>query len=120
MRSPWDHIGPRGRRIGVLLGLVGCALLAWSLAPGGMEAPTAAVVSEGAAPGPRPLDPAQPVAVVPPHPAITVRVVIDGAPAADATVSITDGSRPVLASARSDRDGGVAFPALPPGAYELW
>ena len=55
-----------------------------------------------------------------PAPSITARVIAHGEPVADAEVSLGDGSRPVVATARSDRDGIVRFSELAPGAYELW
>ncbi|MDQ3368649.1 MAG: carboxypeptidase regulatory-like domain-containing protein, partial [Myxococcota bacterium] len=120
MRAPWDHIGTRCRRAGALLGLAGCAVLAtWSIDRARPERSPGPVVAALATSAPHPADPAL-VTELPHHPAITARVTVDGAPVADAMVSITDGSRPLLASARSDRDGVVTFPALPPGAYELW
>jgi murein DD-endopeptidase MepM/ murein hydrolase activator NlpD/protocatechuate 3,4-dioxygenase beta subunit len=57
---------------------------------------------------------------VPPAPSITARVLAGGAAVADAEVSISDGSAPLRATARTDRDGIVHFAELEPGAYELW
>lgn len=57
--------------------------------------------------------------VVPRH-AVTARVTRDGVPVGGARVWITDGSQPVVAEARTDREGRAAFDALPPGPYELW
>ncbi|HEX5060503.1 MAG TPA: carboxypeptidase regulatory-like domain-containing protein, partial [Kofleriaceae bacterium] len=76
--------------------------------------PTFAIVESLA----RPVAP--PHVVVAPAPSITARVIEDGEPVADAEVSISDGSKPLLATARTDRDGIVRFPELEPGAYELW
>ena len=64
--------------------------------------------------------PPQPKIEVVPKPAIDVRVTTNGAPAADALVAITDGSRPVLAQAWTDREGRVRFDHLPQGPYEIW
>ncbi len=51
---------------------------------------------------------------------LTVRVTANGAPVADAEVSLGDGSGPTSTVRRSDREGVVQFTALAPGAYELW
>ena len=51
---------------------------------------------------------------------LEVRVTANGAPVADAEVQISDGSKPVLASARTDRDGAARFDDLLPGPYEVW
>lgn len=77
------------------------------------------------APGPvvvehPPQPPAAPHVTVAPAPSITARVLKDGAPVADAEVSISDGSKPLLATAHTDRGGIVHFAELEPGAYELW
>ncbi|HEY5948739.1 MAG TPA: carboxypeptidase regulatory-like domain-containing protein, partial [Kofleriaceae bacterium] len=71
------------------------------------------------------VEPAAPPVVPPritvaPAPSITARVLANGEPVADAEVSISDGSKPLLATARTDRDGVVHFAELEPGAYELW
>lgn len=60
--------------------------------------------------------------LAPAKPAITVRArVVDAAgPVAGATVSIGDGSGPVLRTAKSGAGGVVAFTDLEPGAYQLW
>jgi murein DD-endopeptidase MepM/ murein hydrolase activator NlpD len=55
-----------------------------------------------------------------PRSVLTARVIANGTPVADADVSISDGSSPALATARTDREGVVQFDALAPGAYELW
>ena len=62
----------------------------------------------------------EPAIAIAPRPVVTVRVTVDGAPASDALVAITDGSKPVLAQAWTDRDGRVRFDELPPGPYEVW
>ncbi|HSD89356.1 MAG TPA: carboxypeptidase regulatory-like domain-containing protein [Kofleriaceae bacterium] len=62
---------------------------------------------------------AQHVAVAP-APSITARVLHDGEPVADALVSISDGGKPLLTTAHTDRDGIAHFADLEPGAYELW
>ena len=64
--------------------------------------------------------PASPRITVAPAPSITARVIANGVAVADAEVSISDGSQPRLATARTDRDGVVHFAELEPGAYELW
>lgn len=64
--------------------------------------------------------PEAPHITVAPAPSITARVIANGEPVADAEVSISDGSKPLLATARTDRDGIVHFAELEPGAYELW
>ena len=66
------------------------------------------------------LPPTGPHVTVAPAPSITVRVLKDGAPVGDAEVSISDGSKPLLATAHTDRDGIAHFAELEPGAYELW
>jgi murein DD-endopeptidase MepM/ murein hydrolase activator NlpD len=88
----------------------------------------ALIVARGAAP--RTIAPAPaPVAVtlprapeappVPPR-GLIAHVVAGGKPIANAEVAIADGTGPVLATARSDRDGAVRFDGLAPGPYELW
>lgn len=67
-----------------------------------------------------PTPPALPAATAPHESGLRVVVLADGAPAADAEVSISDGSSPVLATTRTDREGHVRFADLPPGPYELW
>jgi murein DD-endopeptidase MepM/ murein hydrolase activator NlpD len=64
--------------------------------------------------------PEAPHVTVAPAPSITARVIANGEPVADAEVSISDGSKPLLATARTDRDGVVHFAELEAGAYELW
>src|SRR5262245_11308275 len=76
--------------------------------------PTFAIVEPTVKPG------EPPHVTVPRAPSITARVVENGAPVADADVSISDGSKPLLATAHTDRDGIVHFAELEPGAYELW
>lgn len=66
----------------------------------------------------RPSD--MPHIAVAPAPSITARVLADGVPISDAEVSLSDGSGPLRATARTDRDGIVHFADLEPGAYELW
>jgi murein DD-endopeptidase MepM/ murein hydrolase activator NlpD len=83
-----------------------------------MSAPSAAPVFAIIAPPAPTIVP--PHLAAPPAPSITARVVLDGAPVADAEVSISDGSKPLLATARTDRDGVVRFADLEPGSYELW
>jgi murein DD-endopeptidase MepM/ murein hydrolase activator NlpD len=51
---------------------------------------------------------------------LDARVTARGIPIAGAEVHLTDGSRPTLATAVSDRDGVVHFEDLVPGPYELW
>ncbi len=68
----------------------------------------------------RPTPPPQQQITIAPAPSITARVIADGAPVADAEVSISDGSKPQLATARTDREGIAQFAGLEPGAYELW
>src|SRR5262249_40868040 len=51
---------------------------------------------------------------------LDVRVTAGGAPAADAEVTISDGSTAVLATRRTDRDGNARFDDLLPGPYEAW
>ncbi len=64
--------------------------------------------------------------IVPPHvtvapaPSIVVRVLANGVAVADAEVSISDGSKPLLETATTDRDGIARFDELEPGASELW
>jgi hypothetical protein len=65
----------------------------------------------------RVVEPQLPIA---PKPVVIARVMRDGKPVPDVLVSITDGSRPVVAHAFSDRDGQVKFDELPRGPYELW
>jgi len=55
-----------------------------------------------------------------PRPKISARVTANGAPMPDVLVSITDGSRPVIARAWTNRDGRVVFDELPRGPFELW
>lgn len=55
-----------------------------------------------------------------PAPGLIARVVIDGAPVAGAEVQVSDGSRPTLATAVTDRDGVARFEGLVRGPYELW
>ncbi|HEY5926960.1 MAG TPA: carboxypeptidase regulatory-like domain-containing protein [Kofleriaceae bacterium] len=83
-----------------------------SVAP---AAPPIFAIAEPAVRAPEP-----PRITVAPAPSITARVLANGEPVADAEVSISDGSKPLLATARSDRDGIVHFAELEPGAYELW
>lgn len=53
-------------------------------------------------------------------PKVIARVTIDGKVAPDVMVAITDGSKPVLAQASTDREGTVVFEGLPRGPFELW
>ena len=51
---------------------------------------------------------------------IAARSLVDGSPISGAEVSITDGSRPTLATATTDRDGVARFEDLVSGPYEVW
>ncbi|MBS1117806.1 MAG: hypothetical protein H6Q90_34 [Deltaproteobacteria bacterium] len=51
---------------------------------------------------------------------LEARVMANGVAVAGAEVHLSDGSRPTLATAVSDRDGAVQFDDLVPGPYELW
>ena len=53
-----------------------------------------------------------------PQPSITARVIVDGAPAADAEVWLNDGNAAI--SARTGKDGVARFTELASGPYELW
>jgi murein DD-endopeptidase MepM/ murein hydrolase activator NlpD len=55
-----------------------------------------------------------------PRPKITARVLVNGAAKPDVQVWITDGSKPVIAHAFTNRDGQVVFDELPRGPFELW
>lgn len=52
--------------------------------------------------------------------ALAVRVLVDGVARPGAEVSLSDGSRPTLATALTDREGVARFEQLQPGAYEVW
>jgi murein DD-endopeptidase MepM/ murein hydrolase activator NlpD len=71
----------------------------------------------------------QPVVVAVPHPiapspeithGLVAHVVLDGKPVANAEVAIADGTGPVLATAKSGRDGIVRFTDMAAGPHELW
>jgi murein DD-endopeptidase MepM/ murein hydrolase activator NlpD/uncharacterized GH25 family protein len=105
------------RRVGVPIVWAAVALICTS---GGepevvVTAPPVFAIAEPALHAPEP-----PHITVAPAPSITARVIANGEPVADAEVSISDGSKPLLATARTDRDGIVHFADLEPGAYELW
>jgi murein DD-endopeptidase MepM/ murein hydrolase activator NlpD len=51
---------------------------------------------------------------------LSARVTANGAAVPGAEVSISDGSRPTLATATTDREGIARFDDLLPGPYELW
>ncbi len=51
---------------------------------------------------------------------LAVRVLVDGLARPNAEVSLSDGSRPTLATAFTDREGVARFEGLQPGAYEVW
>ncbi len=51
---------------------------------------------------------------------LAVRVLVDGVARPNAEVSLSDGSRPTLATAIADREGVARFEQLQPGAYEVW
>ncbi len=104
------------RRHGSTLACVATALLATSGEPrvGTVVPPTFAIADK-----PAPTSAAPHVALAA-SPSITARVVENGEPVAGAEVSISDGSKPLLATARTDRNGIVHFAELEPGAYELW
>jgi hypothetical protein len=51
---------------------------------------------------------------------IATRVIANGAPVIGAEVTISDGSRPALATAVTGPDGIATFDDLLPGPYELW
>ena len=67
---------------------------------------------EQAHPTPQKLD-------VVPKLSITVRVVDDGKPFADAQVAISDGAQLVTATAWTNREGVATFDGVPGGAYEI-
>lgn len=54
------------------------------------------------------------------RPRLIARVTANGVAASDVLVSITDGSKPVIARAWTNRDGQVVFDELPRGPFELW
>jgi murein DD-endopeptidase MepM/ murein hydrolase activator NlpD len=105
------------RRVGAQLVWVATALICTSGGEPdvGASAPPVFAIVEPKLSAPEP-----PRITVAPAPSITARVLADGQPVADAEVSISDGSKPLLATAKTDRDGVVKFADLEPGAYELW
>jgi hypothetical protein len=118
VHSRLADIRRRCRRIASQLVWLGVVVLCTS---GGHHAPAAEVVPPAFAIAELDVRPAEPPHVtVAPAPSITVRVVARGEPVAGAEVSISDGSKPLIARARTDRDGVAHFAELEPGAYELW
>jgi murein DD-endopeptidase MepM/ murein hydrolase activator NlpD len=85
--------------------------------PAGPMATLPAIAAPHAAPPAAVAAPQLPSA---PRSMLTARVTANGAPVAEAYVSISDGSSPVLATARTDHEGVVRFDAVAPGPYELW
>jgi murein DD-endopeptidase MepM/ murein hydrolase activator NlpD len=115
-----EHMRPmwcRFERVGFLLALLAIAVISTSERRPAPAASSPANVASQLAPPVPVIAPQVPSA---PRPMLTARVIEDGTPVAGADVSISDGSSPVLATARTDRDGIVQFEALAPGAYELW
>jgi len=112
----WPTIPPRLRRVGTLLELVAvtlvCTLGIESDLPDVHEAvaPMLATTAFHA--------PVMPTVTAAPKPAIKVHVVSNGAPAADAEVSLHDGNKPI--TAKTDRDGIARFVDVSSGPYELW
>ncbi len=105
------------------------AALAWWPAPRASRAPVAAVPT--AAPiaaiatvvqqaPPAIAQTATSVVAPKPTNVLAVRVLVDGLPRPNAEVSLSDGSRPTLATAIADREGVARFEQLQPGAYEVW
>lgn len=124
MGSRLPHIWRRCRRAGTQLLCVAVAIACTHGVPAGAGASSSLVPAAFALPAtPAAAEPGEHAHVataVTAPPSITARVVANGAPVAEADVSISDGSTPRLATARTDRDGVVHFAALAPGAYELW
>lgn len=108
----WRRVGPP------VLWVVVALVCSYRSQPQLTAAAQPPVVSVGE-PAVRPSEP-PPQITIAPAPSITARVTTDGAPVADAEVSLSDGSRPQLATARTDRDGIAHFATQEPGAYELW
>lgn len=117
MGSRLTDIGRRCRRAASQLVWVAVALVATS---GGADVPVAMQPPGFAIPELAVRASEPPRITIAPAPSITARVIANGEPVADAEISISDGSQPRLATARTDRDGIVHFAELEPGAYELW
>jgi murein DD-endopeptidase MepM/ murein hydrolase activator NlpD len=96
-----------------------CALAAIALIVARAVAPTRMPPPPPAAPVAVTLPRAPEAPPVPPR-GLVAHVLAAGKPIATAEVAIADGTGPVLATARSDRDGVVRFDGLAPGPYELW
>ena len=115
------YLSYRWERAGFVLTVVAIAAI-WTRELGTAPAATRpAMAMAMVAPGPAPTVGVQPPQLPgAPHPRLTARVIANGVPVADAEVSISDGSGPVRATARTDHEGIVELDALAPGAYELW
>src|SRR5688572_11352302 len=100
------------RRLGVVCAVVAIALIVSTQTHAPTVAPTVSLPSGGVVARVEP-----PKLEVVPKPSVTARVLANGQVAPDVEVSITDGSKPVLARAWTDREGMVKFDDLPQGPF---